>query len=234
MSSFTLLMFLRQSVSADEINPGLYSPTSKPFGISFVDWTAKWWQWWLKIPNSQHPFADNTGERCAVAQHGPVWYLLGAAGKVERNCAVPSDKAILFPILDTECSYSESPNLKDEQDLRVCAVEGNKGATVNVLVDGKQVKDIDKYRVTTSLFNVTYSNDPVTPTNSNVSQAVSDGWFVFLEPLKPGKHEIKFTASQFAQQNTAEPEALMDVTYHLNIKENATSLDNPILNKKSG
>lgn len=213
ISSMTL-----KSVFADEINPGLYASNSKPYGIPFVDWTAKWWQWWLKIPNSQHPFADTTGERCAVAQDGPVWYLLGAAGKVERNCTITSDKAILFPILDTECSYSESPNLKNEQELRVCAVDGNKNSVVNALVDGRQVKDIDKYRVTTGLFNVTYSTDPVTPTNSNVSQAVSDGWFLFLEPLKPGQHEIKFSASQFAQQGTAEPEALMDVTYHLTIK----------------
>lgn len=88
--------------------------------------------------------------------------------------------------------------------------------------------------MTTSVFNVTYAKDPVTPTNSNVSQSISDGWFVFLEPLKPGQHEIKFTASQLAQQNTAEPEALMDVTYHPNVKENTTSLDNPILDKKSG
>ena len=34
-------------------------------------------------------------------------------------------------------------------------------------------------------------------------------------------------------QTTAESTAL-DVTYHLDVKENATSLDNPILNKKSG
>ncbi len=65
---------------------------------------------------------------------------------------------------------------------------------------------------------VTYSDDPVTPTNANVSQAVSDGWFVFLEPLKPGKHEIKRIASQIGGENAAEPAALIDVTYHLTIR----------------
>ena len=39
----------------------------------------------IMIPNSQHPFADATGERCAVAEDGRVWYLLGAAGKVDRT-----------------------------------------------------------------------------------------------------------------------------------------------------
>ena len=112
-------------------------------------------------------------------------------------------------------AISESPNLKNEQDLRVCAVDGNKDAIVNAFVDGRQVMDIEKYRITTSLFNVTYSDDPVIPTNSNVSQAVSDGWIIFLEPLKPGQHEVKFTASQLAQQNTAEPS-----TYGCNLKIN--------------
>jgi hypothetical protein len=220
--SLLTLTFMLQSVTADEVNPGLYSPTSKLFGIPFVDWTAKWWQWYLKIPNSQHPFADTTGEKCAVSQDGPVWFLLGSAGKVERNCTIPSDKAIMFPILDTSCSYSESPNLKSEQELRQCAIDGNKDAIVKASVDNQEVKNIDRYRVTTGLFNVTYSDDPVSPTNSNVSQAVSDGWFIFLEPLKAGKHEIKFVASQLSGENAAEPSALIDVTYHLVVAANST------------
>ena len=116
-------------VVADEVNPGLYSSDSSPFGTSFPDWTAKWWQWFVGIPNSEHTFPDTTGEKCNTSQAGPVWYLLGSAGKVERN-SIPSDKAILFPILNTECSYSESPSLKNEEELRKCAVDGNKDAVV--------------------------------------------------------------------------------------------------------
>jgi hypothetical protein len=128
----------------------------------------------------------------------------------------------MFPILDTSCSYSESPNLKSEQELRQCAIDGNKDAIVKASVDNQEVKNIDRYRVTTGLFNVTYSDDPVSPTNSNVSQAVSDGWFIFLEPLKAGKHEIKFVASQLSGENAAEPSALIDVTYHLVVAANST------------
>jgi len=80
--SISVLTSTIHSVVADEINPGVYSPTSKPFQSPFVDWTAKWWQWYLSIPNSQHPFADTTGEKCSKSQIGPVWFLLGAPGKV--------------------------------------------------------------------------------------------------------------------------------------------------------
>jgi hypothetical protein len=208
----TFLTFLPRLSLADEINLGVYSPNSAPFGTPFIDWTTKWWKWFIAIPNSQHPFADTTGERCGKSQEGPVWYLVGAGGHAERNCSIPSDKAILFPILNSECSYSESPTLKSEQELRKCAVDADKNAVLKATIDNREIKDIDRYKVTSGIFNVTYSNDPVFPTNSNVSEAVSDGWFIMLEPLKPGNHEIRFSESQI------EPPSLIDVVYHLSIK----------------
>ena len=91
-----------------------------------------------------------------------------------------------------------------------------KCAVVKASLDNAEIKNIDNYRIASGLFNVTYPSDSVIPTNSNFSQAVSDGWFIMLEPLKPGQHEIKFSASQVAGQTTGESTAL-DTTYHLNI-----------------
>ncbi len=123
----------------------------------------------------------------------------------------------MVPILNTECSYSETPTLKTEQDLRQCAVESNKDAVLKATIDNHEVKNIDKYRVTSNLFNVTYPKDPVFPTNSNSSQAVSDGWFIMLEPLKPGAHELSFTASQLGAGTTGE-NTVLDVKYNLTAK----------------
>jgi len=214
----SLLMIDTKEVLSDTVNPGLYSTDSKPFGSSFADWTAKFWQWYLKIPNSQHPFGDSTGDKCALMQNGPVWFLVGSAGKVVRNCTIPSDKAILIPIINTECSYSESPDIKDKKGLSDCAITGNNGAKISASVDNRPIVDLNKYRVATDIFNVTYASDPVFPTNSNVSQAVSDGWYLFLEPMKAGQHEIKFTASQVADPNSVGGTSLIDVTYHVTVK----------------
>jgi hypothetical protein len=214
----SLLMVNTKEVSSDTVNPGLYSPDSKPFGLSFADWPAKWWQWYLKIPNSQHPFGDSTGEKCGLMQNGPVWFLVGSAGKAERNCTIPSDKAILIPVINTECSYSESPDIKDKKGLTNCAITANNGAQISASVDNRPIVDLDKYRVTTDIFNVTYDKDPVFPTNSNVSQAVDNGWYLFLEPMKLGQHEIKFRASQVGDPNSVAPTSLIDVKYHITIK----------------
>jgi hypothetical protein len=207
-----------KEVLSDSTNPGVFSLDSKPFGISYVDWTAKWWQWFIKIPNSQHPFGDMTGEKCGFMQSGPVWFLVGSAGKVERNCTIPSDKSVLIPIINTECSYSESPDLKTKEDLTKCAIDGNKGAKITATLDNNSLIDLNKYKSTTDLFNVTYASDPVFPTNSNVSEAVSDGWYIFLEPMRPGQHQIKLTATQVGGLTTAAPTSLIDVTYHLTVE----------------
>ena len=78
---FALAQVSVQQILADEINPGLYSSNSNPYGIPFANWTAKWWQWFIGIPNSQQPFADATGEKCGTNQGGPVWYLVGGSRK---------------------------------------------------------------------------------------------------------------------------------------------------------
>ena len=136
------------------------------------------------------------------------------AGKVVRTCDIPSDKAILFPILNTECNYSESPDLRTEEDLRKCAIDSNKGAVLGATLDSHTIKNIDNYRVTSGPFNVTYPSDSVYPIQGrfNFSQAFSDGWFIMLEPLKPGPHLLRFNASQEV------PPTAIDVTYNLMIK----------------
>ena len=107
--------------------------------------------------------------------------------------------------------------MKSEQELRKCAIDTNRDAVLSAIVDNREIKDINRYKVTSGIFNVTYSNDP---TNSNVSKAVSDGWWIMLEPMKLGKHEITFKASQI------EPPSLADVTYHLSITDTGATTSN--------
>ncbi|MGH9975265.1 MAG: hypothetical protein ACRD8Z_05440, partial [Nitrososphaeraceae archaeon] len=64
-----------------------YQVGSEPFGRSYEDWTAKWWQWLLSIPNSENAAVDTTGEHCGVGQNGSVWFLAGTTGgKNIRSC----------------------------------------------------------------------------------------------------------------------------------------------------
>jgi hypothetical protein len=51
--------------------------------------------------------------------------------------------------------------------------------------------------------------------SSGKTQAVSDGWWVFLQPLAPGKHEIHFSGVLVANLSTATQSFADDVTYNL-------------------
>src|SRR5262245_2884044 len=82
-------------------NPGVLSPTSKPYGKSYSEWAAAWWQWGLSIPADRNPLSDRTGEFCDEGQSGPVWFSGGLATSGERTCTIPAGKALFMPIFNS-------------------------------------------------------------------------------------------------------------------------------------
>jgi hypothetical protein len=209
---------------------------SKPYGLTYGEWTARWWQWAYSIPKDVNPAYDDTGRYCTQGQSGPVWFLTGTYGHpVDRYCTIPSGKAILFPILNSECSFAEFPNLKNEKELRQCSKEMED--TVNYLeakVNDIDIKDSNKYRIQSPLFNFTLpKNNIVKLPPQTTTQAVSDGNWVFLKPFAIGKYVIYFkgglkniNATTSAETNSsnyafAGPYGWdYPVTYHLTITNN--------------
>jgi hypothetical protein len=81
-------------------------PDSLPGGLSYQQWSARWWQWAASIPFDQNPILDPTGADCAINQSGPVWFLAGTSGfSTTRSCAVPAGKMIFFPIVNLLNDY---------------------------------------------------------------------------------------------------------------------------------
>ncbi len=109
--------------SPTNINGGneieLFTTTSNPYGLTYGQWTARWWQWAYSIPRDVHPAYDDNGSYCAEGQSGPVWFLAGSyEHPADRYCTIAAGKAILLPILNSECPYAEFPNLNAEEELR--------------------------------------------------------------------------------------------------------------------
>ena len=203
------------------INQQLYPINSKPYGLTYGEWSSKWWQWAMSIPTKDSPIVDKTGAKCAVGQNDPnVWFLAGTGGgEANRVCAIPAGKAIFFPIINVECDYSY-PNLKTESDLRKCAKDDQDKVT-NLLttVDGVAIPDLKQYRVQSPLFNMTVPKDNVMGIPPGTAQAVSDGFWVFLRPLPPGKHEIDFTGSLADFTATGPLNLVEDAKYDVTITE---------------
>lgn len=189
--------FLSIFVYADNLNPGIYSKDSAPFGISYGDWIAKFWTWFIQIPADVHPREHYTPERCATAQSGPVWFLTDiVVATDERNCTIPSGKAIFLPILNgVSWDDKSNPVPKSEQDVIEGATAGNEYAVISAMLDGREIKDLMSYRAQSSWFNITVPDNNVFNNKPGVYKAIADGFFLFVEPLPPGNHTLQYTVS---------------------------------------
>lgn len=212
---------------ADSINEGVFAIDSQPYGFSYEDWTIKFFQWALSMPIEINPTSDNTGERCEVGQGNlTVFFLSGAGGSVvERTCTVPAGKAILVPVSTVECSFAEQSGTT-EQELHTCAEEDQSSNPILFLsVDGREIQQLEKYRVHSRAFNVTFPENALFGAKAGPTLAVSDGYWIILEPLPPGVHEIHFKSS-LTNPTTGILFFTDDVKYHLNIVETADSPSN--------
>jgi hypothetical protein len=230
-SSFQIQIIILVAVIIGVLSPGtyelskaqdenLFTTNSSPFGIAYGDWTAKWWQWALSIPQDANPVGDPTGNYCGQNQEGPVWFLAGTfGGSAERACTIPEGKALLFAPINVECSYAEFPDLKTEADLRECAKSGQDLVTeLDVTIDGAKLENLQDYRVQSPLFNLTLPENNVFGLPVTTTEAVSDGNWVFLKPLPSGNHTIhsKGVSVDFTATGTAPP-FVSDVIYHLTV-----------------
>jgi hypothetical protein len=203
----------RADVAAAD-NPGVYPLSEKVGGKSYAEWTAAWWQWALSPPKGENPIVDNAGKFSERGQSGPVWFLAGNfGGKVTRKCSVPAGKVIFFPVLN-QLGHDRS-DTAEEKDLRAFATTvADSARDLEVIADGKALKDVKKYRVASALFTVqgpAKAEDEVFPGIAGKHKAVSDGYWIMLKPLAPGEHVIRFKG-----RFTAVPLEL-DVTYKLTV-----------------
>lgn len=218
--AFATSIFPLTNVSGDSVNPGVYAANSAPFGIPYKDWIAKWWQWTYSIPVSQHPRDNYTEAKCASNQEGPVWFLADQlGGREERTCTIPAGKAVLIPILTGECDYGQ-PEVKNDEELRHCSKAGNEYGAISATVDGVKIKDLEKYRTLSDFFNVTQVQDNIYEGQARTVRAAADGFFVFLEPLSPGKHDIDLKVS-VENPIDASFNYNADWTYHLLVEPQA-------------
>jgi hypothetical protein len=199
--------------------PSVYPVNSKPYGMSYGDWTAKWWQWAVSIPKDINPGADMTGKNCALKQSGPVWFLAGTfGGPATRTCTIQAGNAILLPLLNSQCNYLAKPNLKTESQLLACAKSLNEGVSgLDATIDGTKIQGLQNYRVHSPLFNITYQANNIDGAPIGKTQAVSDGYWVMLKPLPVGDHTIHMLGSVVNYVQGTLNNFATEVTYHIKV-----------------
>ena len=189
------------------------STSSSAFGKKFRDWSAEWWQFALSLPASENPLVDATGDKCAVGQHGEVWFLVGSfIGPVTRACSIPEGKALFFPainLVDINLTTQTADELRAEIAPCLDAV-----TTLTVEVDGTPVEKLAKARVKSSVFEVTLPPGGFLPAGT-YSPVVDDGFYVMLKPLALGNHTVRILAASAGC--SIQPPFSQDVTYNLTV-----------------
>jgi len=187
-----------------------FRPDEKPYGLTYGQWTVRWWQWLLSIPAENNPALDVTGTKIERMQRDPdVSFLTGTfvntIKEPHRTLTLPAAKGILFPAINYQANFLEDPIFKGEAELRGhVTADIDDIAHKTVIVDGIS---LPTFRVSSdpALFPVEIANDIphgvngvdtgwVTGKGGN-TEAAADGYWTFLKPLSRGEHHIHLAGS---------------------------------------
>ena len=188
----------------------------KVLGKTIGQWSAKWWQWALSIPEGSNPIREGD---CNQNQSGPVWFLAGNEGSVsDRECRVPSGKHILFPLVNAlYWNDSVSEPVSVEQKRSELDFFLSLGCNLSATIDGTpSVYHNPTIRTQSPTFPIKFIENNIYGESAGWvdKKAVSDGFWVMLPPLDKGDHVIHFTG---AFCDGGEPFIEVDVTYQITV-----------------
>ena len=75
--------------------------------------------------------------------------------------------------------------------MQKCVKAGNDWAKHRIVIDGKDVENVDQYRFTTDFYNMTFPKDNMFSVPAGTFRSLLDGWWLMLKPLPVGEHTIK-------------------------------------------
>lgn len=207
------IVLLAGLVFVSSAEAAVLPPFAKMHGASYSEWSARWWQWALRLPIDQHPLTETA--EASEGQEGKVWFLGGAfsnVGPIERHITVPACTFLFFPIVNQAfVVFPGDPT--DEDLLRMIIRELMDSATgLSCEIDGHPVPNLDRFRVESVVFGADFpeANMFGIPAG-HYAPAVDDGYYLMLAPLSRGSHTIHFAASYPAMGLE------LDVTYHITV-----------------
>lgn len=224
---------------------GVFSKDEKPFGMSYDDWAAKYWNKSLSKNTDQ---ATPKPGGCLILNNdnnkSESMVMLMETADVSfpptQACKISSNQGIIIPLWIGWCDTGSDKGFSDQQ-LTDCAKRQNLGNIGSeVKVDGVPVAKLDvrqslisgklDYKIN-SLTNVTESTSKsfnlTIPSDTHKAnqvpgtwRAVSQGWWVFLKPLPPGQHtvfyNIRVTPTGALTSPGTNPH-FADITYNLQV-----------------
>ncbi|MCA1704009.1 MAG: hypothetical protein LC808_12380 [Actinobacteria bacterium] len=193
---------------------GLFSPDSHPYGKSYAQWAANWFEWLVEIPAAEHPSLNP--DNCDKDQSGKVWFLAPSfGGHLKVDCTVPAGKAIFVSPGGGFCTEALS-GFRTYRDLLRCAREDFRTVSnIEISIDGRPVRHRHAYKGITRPFTVELPEGNFFGVPAQTSRTVLIGFFYILRPFKPGTTHVIKVSDVLSPEGTEPFEA--SATYHVTI-----------------
>ena len=222
------LMALMPSLArpgTDNTNPRILPPDSRPYGKSYPQWAAAFWQWAFALPLNGHPFIDDPDfDFAAVQPDGPVWFWAAPDGPLTRTVTMPAGKALFLTLRDVDASSLEAEpffGATEDEQRAIANFFADHIEDVFCTIDGVAVENLERYRFETPQFEFFAPTPWIFGEQGGVGTAVGDGYFLMLAPLPKGKHTIhyggtfRFAAGELGEDPLEFPK---DVTIELTVE----------------
>ncbi len=194
-AGLALLGYGLVAAAAPGKHPGIFSPNSRPFGHTYAEWSARYWQWGLGLPgDADHPFLDSSGFDVTDGQSGEVWFLASPFGTVQRTCTIPADTALFVGMLNSEWSSLEGfPTEQEQTDTAIYF--GDHIVDLSCTLDGMPVENLGAFRFLSPQFTFSAPTPWIFGATGGTGTAVADGYYVFLKPMDAGPHVLHYSGA---------------------------------------
>jgi hypothetical protein len=203
-----------------------------PLGRSWETWIELWCKWYygdrLKYATTDKMCTKWTQEKesqelCFL----PKILINASEEKIEYETNVPKGRLLFLPLINNLIDFHNHPNLQTESELCLYSKSEIDNQTIVFLsIDGNQIKEIQQYRLRSNLFNIILV-DHNNPTQKIETQAISEGYWIFLHSLPLGRNKIFFkietlldTKQSSKKEDSSQNSKITEVFYYLNIVNN--------------
>jgi serine/threonine protein kinase len=196
-------------------------------GRSYAEWAAAWWKWGLEMPPTNatgvvHPYIDSPRFDVTASQTSEVWFLAAPFGVVRRSYEIPFGKSLFFPIVCAESSSIEPPPFYGATASDQAATARDwVDHTVNLFceLDGVPLLNLEAFRTQNRQVSFTAPSPWLQAETGGKGTFSGDGYFIFLAPLAPGHHTLRYGATvQFARPRDPFDEQFeIDMTYQITV-----------------
>jgi hypothetical protein len=209
-------------------------PSTLPYGLSYQEWSTKWWQWSLEQSTDHLELVGGPGICDGPASQ--VRFLAGSLlssgqAAITNRVTVTDQTPLFFTILSVWDDNSGCPFTTFTAEQLRATVEGDWSAVTvtTCTIDGVPVAGLKNptntmYHVQSPFFSYTTAErgnvlagvfgDTCIGGGVTIYPAVADGVYLMLSPLKPGKHTIHTVG---VVGPLASPFVVEDVTYDITV-----------------